>query len=520
MKPPDFLIIMTDQFHPGCLGYAGHPLVKTPHIDKLAAGGTIFDRMYTTCPLCMPARASLFTGQSPRAHSVRSNGIPLKRGIPTFTEALRLSGYRTHNAGKLHLTPGGLTKRLEAVSISPELWPEAWNYWLDGTLQSFPERYFGFETSDFMGGCAHSTYGPYVNWLQENHPEAYKLFINRSVLSPSTPAEKLFNRNSYKWALPAKAHPASWVTEKSIDFLKQNSGKTDPFFLVTSIQEPHPPFAPPAEYINLYCPSEVPSPVPEPADWDKLPPHLERIRHKPVVSTGNLAQPMDATDPYARECIAHYLGLIELVDDQVGRLMKALELSGERENTCVIFLADHGESLGDHGFWGKGPYHYDSVIRIPFIINWPGVTPEGGLCSTPVSLLDIAPTILNAASVSPLEGPVPTEPEAPDTFPVLPGRDLREFWTSDKPEDRAVLVEMDDDYLKLKLRTLVTARWRMTRYGNKEYGELYNLLEDPKEQINLWDDPDFCGVKSDLTARLLDEIIRTDSVLPRLMTRA
>jgi arylsulfatase A-like enzyme len=229
---------------------------------------------------------------------------------------------------------------------------------------------------------------------------------------------------------------------------------------------------------------------------------------------------MDATDPYASECIAHYLGLIELVDDQVGRLMKALELSGERGNTCVIFLADHGESLGDHGFWGKGPYHYDSVIRVPFIINWPGVTPEGERCSTPVSLLDIAPTILKAASVKPLEGPVPTEPEAPDTFPVLPGRDLGEFWISDKPEDRAVLVEMDDDYLKLKLRTLVTARWRMTMYGGKEYGELYNLIEDPKEQINLWGDPDYRGVKSDLTVRLLDEIIRTDSVLPRLMTRA
>ena len=95
-----------------------------------------------------------------------------------------------------------------------------------------------------------------------------------------------------------------------------------------------------------------------------------------------------------------------------------------------------------------------------------------------------------------------------------------QFWTSDKPDDRAVLVEMDDDYLKLKLRTLVTNNWRMTMYGGKEYGELYNLIEDPKEQINLWDDPDYRGVKSDLTVRLLDEIIRTDSVLPRLMTRA
>lgn len=127
---------------------------------------------------------------------------------------------------------------------------------------------------------------------------------------------------------------------------------------------------------------------------------------------------------------------------------------------------------------------------------------------------------MKAASVNPLEGPVPTEPEASDTFSVLPGRDLGEFWNSDKPEDRSVLVEMDDDYLKLKLRTLVTARWRITWYGGKEYGELYNLIEDPKEQINLWDNPDFGEVKSDLTARLLDEIIRTDSVLPRLMTRA
>jgi arylsulfatase A-like enzyme len=101
---PNFLIILTDQFHPGCLGYAGHPVVRTPNIDRLAGSGVRFDRAYTPQPLCMPARASLFTGRTPRGHGVRMNGIPLDPAIPTFTQALLDSGYRTHSCGKIHLT--------------------------------------------------------------------------------------------------------------------------------------------------------------------------------------------------------------------------------------------------------------------------------------------------------------------------------------------------------------------------------------------------------------------------------
>ena len=102
-KRPNILFLITDQFHPGCLGYAGHPVVQTPNLDALAETGRVFARMYTPQPLCMPARASLFTGLTPRGHKVRMNGIPLDSAIPTFTEALRQNGYRTHCCGKIHL---------------------------------------------------------------------------------------------------------------------------------------------------------------------------------------------------------------------------------------------------------------------------------------------------------------------------------------------------------------------------------------------------------------------------------
>ena len=122
-KRPNFLIFITDQFHPDCLGYAGHPVVKTPNIDRLAASGMIFARAYSNQPLCMPARATLFTGLTPRGHGVRMNGIPLYPTIPTFTEALRLDGYHTHCCGKIHLNLSGPPSGSSPGELDPNALP-------------------------------------------------------------------------------------------------------------------------------------------------------------------------------------------------------------------------------------------------------------------------------------------------------------------------------------------------------------------------------------------------------------
>ena len=515
------LMIITDQFHPGWLGYAGHPLVRTPNLDRLASEGINFSRAYTPGPLCMPARASLFTGQSPRAHGVRMNGIPLDPSVPTFTEALRRRGWDTHCSGKIHLSPGGLTSGWDPAGADPLAWPESRALWDAGIITGLPLPYYGLAGADFLGGCAHGTYGPYTDWLRETDPDAWDAFLTRRALEEPSPAAELFNRNSWQWDLPASRHPAAWVADRTIDFLRNPRRGDRPWLHMCSIQEPHPPFAPPREYARRYRPEDIPPPRGFLPDWAGLPPHLRRMREEALVSSGNNGQPMNATDPWRTECAAHYAGLIELVDDQVGRVLNVLEETGQAEDTLVLFLADHGEGLGDHGLWGKGAYHYDEIIRVPLLARWPGRIAPGRIWDGPVGLTDLAPTILSLAGTAPLEGDVPPEPEAPAAPPVMSGTDLSPVLEgSGGDPDRAVVVESDEDYLAERLRTLVSRDHRLTWYAGRPYGELYDLRTDPEEMTNLWDDPASRPVKDALTARLLDEIIRTDGVLPRQRTRA
>lgn len=519
-KPPNFLFLITDQFHPGCLGYAGHPVVRTPNIDALAAAGVNFTRAYSNAPLSMPARATLFTGLTPRGHRVRMNGIPLEESIPTFTEALRQGGYHTHCCGKIHLQPGGATKGIAGGAEAPASWEDR-SRWLSGEVTDLPSPYYGLESVDFFGGCAHGTYGHYLHWLQAEHPEAVELLTGRVAMEQPSLAAELFNRNSYKWALPAELHPAAWTADRTIDFLKSAAGSDRPFCLMCSIQEPHPPFAPPAPYCGRYDPADVPPPVGREGELDDLPPHFRAMIETDVVTSGNPGEAMNLTAPYRSECAAHYYGLIEMVDGHIGRVMAALRETGLERDTVVVFLADHGEALGDHGLWGKGPYHFDSVIRVPLLVSWPGRTAPGAIHAGPVSLLDIAPTILDIAGVPIPEGATSDPPEAPQAPPAWPGRSLAGVLTGeDTNTDTDALVEMDEDYLGFKMRTLVTQRYRLTVYSGQDYGELFDLQEDPDECRNLWSDPASRATREELRARLLDRIMQTDISTPRQISRA
>jgi arylsulfatase A-like enzyme len=520
---PNFLIFITDQFHPDCLGYAGHPIVRTPNIDRLAATGMTFTRMYSSQPLCMPARATMFTGLTPRGHRVRMNGIPLDPSIPTFTEALRQAGYHTHCCGKIHLCSSGTPNGLPLDDVNPIDYPESRMLWLSERVTDLTLPFYGLKSVDYAGGHGHNSYGHYIHWLNKEYPQEAQFFFDQTPLEPPSPAAKLFNRSSYKWALPAELHPMTWIANRTIDFLNE-VGRTEnprPFALMCSIQEPHPPFAPPAPYCYRCHPEDVPPPAGRLGEYDDLPPHFRQMYETQLVTSGNKGQPMNATTPYYAECAAHYYGLIEMLDVQVGRVMDALHTNGLADETVVIFVADHGEALGDHGMWGKGPYHCDGVIRVPFLVSWPGHIRPGTVHDGVVSLLDFAPTILDIAGVPIPEGPVPANPEAVNAPPVWPGRSLLPVLTgTDTSTDTTALVEMDEDYLGFKMRTLVTQRYRLTCYSGQAYGELFDLQEDPNELHNLWFDSAQRAVRDKLQLRLLHKIMQTDISIPRQLSRA
>jgi arylsulfatase A-like enzyme len=242
---------------------------------------------------------------------------------------------------------------------------------------------------------------------------------------------------------------------------------------------------------------------------------------RPIVTSGNKLQPMKETDPFYAECAAHYFALIEMLDDQVGRVMDVLESTGLSENTVVLFLADHGEALGDHGMWSKGPYHFDSVIRVPFVVSSPARFAAGRSYDGVVSLVDIAPTILDLAGVPLPQGAHPPVPEAPDALSPWPGQSLLPLLTDeDTSTDGSCVVEMDEDYLGFKMRTLITQRYRLTAYSGKRYGELFDLKEDPDELHNLWDDKSRHRLRENLQGDLLHRIIETDISLPRQLCRS
>jgi arylsulfatase A-like enzyme len=449
------------------------------------------------------------------------NGIPLSASIPTVPGALSAAGYRTHSCGKIHLSCSRRGSDAETVEDRSG-YPDLHALYKKGRLKEMPLPYFGFDGVDLCEGHATTSWGHYNEWLKREHPEEARLFFEEVPLEEPGPAFRVFNRKSFKWALPAALHPMTWIADRTMDFLTDAATRPgEPFFLVCSIQEPHSPFAPPREYAHRFDPAEVPGAIGREGELDELPPHFRAMREEKITTSGNPAEPMNLTDPYRDECAAHYFSLIEMLDDQVGRVLRKLEESGLRENTVVIFLADHGEALGDHGLWGKGPYHFDSVIRVPFLVSWPGQFPEGVVHDGLANLLDVGPTVLDLAGVAIPEGPSCDPPEAPSAPPPWPGRSLVPVLRGkDKTGAERTLVEMDEDYLGFKMRTLVTRRYRITQYSGQPYGELFDLENDPQELHNLWNDPAHRELRDGLRLELLDEVLRTDSSLPRQINRS
>ncbi len=515
---PNIVMIMVDQQHPGYFGYAGHPVVRTPHIDKLAKGGLNFTKAYCGNPLCMPSRAGVFTGLTTRGHRARMNGVTLDPDIPTFTDELRKSGYSTKAVGKLHFGSAVKPAEIPLENINTKDFPELALFWKTGALKELPLPYYGFESVDLANGHSFGAYGHYLNELNKDFPREAKLLHDATPLSAPSRAYKLYNRNSFKWALPEELHPTRWIGDKTVDSIDKAAKDDKPFFIFSSFQDPHPPFAPPAPWCNRYEEGEVPAAKTKEGELDKLPPHFRLQRETDIITQGSNGEPMGWTDPYRAECVAHYMGLIEMVDNEVGKIMASLKKNGVERNTIVIFTADHGEAVGDHGMWGKGPYHIDSVIRVPFIVSAPGQLKEKQTFSEVVSLLDIAPTVFEIAGIK-FSPPGKEAPKAPS---VLPGRSLLGLMKigSEKGARRNVLIEEDEDYLGFRMRTLVNDRYRLTAYSGQPYGELFDLQEDPDEFENLWDEPGAKNLKLELKEELLDKIMETDYPLPRQTARS
>lgn len=484
---PNLLLITTDQQRADSLGVYGNQVCRTPTLNRLGQDGVILDRAYVTNPICMPSRASLLTGLLPHRHGVWANGVRLPEETRTLAHDLAEAGYRTAVIGKAHLSP-----HLSRISLEGEpRWREE-----EDRFRSWHGPYFGFSHVELGLGHSQSN-GHYGFWLRELDSEASeRCGMAGAEPSPTgAPASGLSR-------LPVALHQSTWVAERSVAYLQERARAGEPFFLWASFFDPHPPFLPPLPYARRVDPSGVPLPVRMDGELDGRPRHfLERFRGVgPDLEGGKFGDLERLTEAQIREIVAHYYAMVELVDDSVNAILTALERSGLARDTVVVFTSDHGELLGDHGLLGKGPFHYEGLIRIPCLWRWPNGLPAGRRRSGLMSLADFAPTVLDLLGVGPS-----TRYQGTSRVDLL-RRD-------GEAGGQSLLVEFDSQFQDLRARTVVTDRWKLTSYPGQSYGELVDLNNDPLEFRNLWVEANCRSVKDWLASLLLETLTASDQRL-------
>lgn len=517
MERPNFVFFITDQHRADHLGCYGNRELRTPAIDGLAARGWTADRAYVAAPICMPNRSSLMTSRMPSVHGVRHNGIPLALESTTFVDALRCAGWQTALVGKAHLqNMSGLEalwpsreERLPREARRPgtgrydQEWGPSWHDIPDFDVDL---PFYGFSHVSLITDHADTVHGHYRRWLEREHPEIASL-VGESHALPAPEYTLVQAKQAWRTRVPEECSTTSWIADETLALLSQYSAAQQPFFIQCSFPDPHHPFTPPGRFWDMYRPEEVALPVSF-HDSSEPPPHVawlraQRDRGKAVKHTPAV---FACTEREAREAIALNYGSITHIDAAIGRILRAIEELGLGENTVCIFTSDHGEFLGDHQLLLKGPIHYQSLIRTPLI--WsdpkrPRSVRSDELCST----IDLGPTILARASVTGFNG--------------MQGRSLLPLISGDAPGWReAVLIEEEGQRVmfgfdrRVRMRSLVTKRWRISLYQGATWGEIYDLQEDPMESCNLWDDPARQDVKRSLLLELAQGMIEFGETSP------
>ncbi len=488
MPRPNILWICTDSQRWDTLGVYGNQWVRTPNLDRLAAEGMLFTNCYAQNPLCTPSRGAFLTGRYPVTTKLRQNGQDIPSSERLVTTRLAEEGYLCGLSGKLHLS--ACDRRIELYGREPSGWPKPTPERGNQVLQGMERRIDdGYTDSEFFWDHAPSGRLPsssYTRWLAERG---------------ATVDPKPFGDSPHvKTGMPSELHQATFCVEKAIGFIEAHSGRDYPWLFSVNIFDPHFVLDPPEDYLARYLDrlDEIPLPDYVEGELEQKPPY-----HKLFSERGRFNR-LEMSEHDHRLCRAAYWAMCDHIDTQVGRLLAALEASGEKQNTIVIFTSDHGEMLGDHGIYIKGPFLYDPAIRVPLIVSWPGVVPAGERRDTMVELADLAPTLLDAAALSREPGM-----QARSLWPVLTGEHGEhresvycEYYNSNPNEPK-------------QFCTMVrTPTHKLIAFHGQDTGELYDLRADPLEHANLWDDPASERVKLRLLNTLTDRMAETADPLP------
>ncbi len=418
----NLLLLCSDEHDPRHSGFMGSPVARTPNLDRLAGGGTVFERTWTPSPICVPARASLATGRWVHQHRCWDNAIAYDGSIPSWGHRLQQAGIRVESIGKLHYRSAvdatGFDRQQEAVHIA-EGKGQVWGCVRD----PLPERSEGAglfrqlgagetEYNRFDGRVAEGS----VQWLQR-----------RAAMGPQGRA-----------AAPA--------------------------VLFAGFVAPHFPLVVPQPWLDLYPPESLP--------MSKLRPDHTGYRRHPWVQRQAVFNNLDnqlGSDERRRLAVASYLGLVSFMDAQMGKVLDALDASGLRDETLVLYLSDHGDNLGARGMWNKSLLYRESTA-VPLVLSGPGVAQRR--CVTNASLVDVFPTVLDAMGVT-----------RHFADADLPGTSL--LGISREPDhDRTILSEYHAVGSPTGASMLVDGRYKYHHYVGYA-PELFDLRDDPEELHDL-----------------------------------
>lgn len=444
-KPPNFLFIIDDQHSPRAMGWTGQWDILTPNLDQLARESVCFTNAYTACPLCAPNRHSLISGRYPSDHGVTMNDHFMREGIPTLARHLNAAGYTTASIGKMHNAPAHARRDYQYV---------------------LHHEYFD-------SPVAISHYAPYLDAKLRERNLEWPVWWN-------SPSGKPYGNDMAVMAgvhwLPEDLLPERWVTDEALRFIDdQLANRPDkPFFLHVSYFPPHDPYRPIEKYARMYDGREM-----------DLPPNFDLAK---AAAWGAESGVGELSAEEYRRIRRLYSALVTQLDEHIGMLLRGLADRGLAEDTIVMFTSDHGDMIGEHGRLWKFVL-YEAAVRVPCMIRWPGAQ-KPRLESSPISFVDLFPTILRAAGVEPESG--------------LPGSDLRGLIGGDVSwPDRAVIAE---NYRHGPKRPSLMVRRGPFKYVVEKIdlktlaGEqtLYNLEEDPWELRDLSKDPGRRAVLNEL----------------------
>ncbi len=427
---PNLLLIMSDEHAPMFSGPYGHPLVQTPNLDRLAADGVVFQNAYCNSPLCTPSRMSFMTGRYVHHIGAWDNSMPIPSDAVTWAHRLRAIGYDAVLSGKQHFYG--------------------------------PDQLHGFQ----------------AQLARDLHAERHHPIFDWSAGIQEAPQP---------WGALDRAGPGTTeeievddqVEAAALDYLRDPARHRQPWALNVSFMAPHFPFVVPQRFWDLYPEAEVDMPTIPPGHLDNQHPVYQRLRRMFGMA--------DFSEELVRRGRVGYYGLITYLDEKIGRLLDALEETGQRENTLIAYFSDHGEMAGEHGMWRKSNF-YEQSVRVPLQLAWPGRLPAGRRVNGVVSLVDLVATIVEAAGAS-------SEGIDGDSLLALARGDTEDW------KDEAFSEYLAHGVAR-PMAMLRRGQYKLN-YSLDDPVELYDLVSDPGEFHDLGSDPAYQGIREELRNALL-----------------